>query len=263
MIARTWIKLYIEILSDPKMGRLRTHLWRRAVELFLLAGREGNDGALPPVEEMVWILHLSHDKIVEDLHDLAEIGVVHEAEPMKWVVTNFVKRQAASSVGERVRNFRERHRPITNRYRSSNEAGGVVSTSTSSSESGSVSVSDSGEEVQGEGAPHSPVEALAHPDVAVFCSVTGGRVPGAAQYTRVIDAVCYLRKTRGLDDRALAGYLAPFWAAWTERKRLDGRSYDPGNITWLTEWALNGSIPEVGGKQERAEVIRRVARGKG
>jgi len=38
------------------MGRLTNHLWRRAVELFLLAGREGNDGALPPVEEMAWIL---------------------------------------------------------------------------------------------------------------------------------------------------------------------------------------------------------------
>jgi len=29
--------------------------------------------------------------------------------------------------------------------------------------------------------------------------------------------------------------------------RLDGRSYDPGNITWLTEWALNGRIPPTGG----------------
>jgi hypothetical protein len=43
---------FIEILDDPKMGCLPNHLWRRAVELFLLAGREGNDGALPPIEEM-------------------------------------------------------------------------------------------------------------------------------------------------------------------------------------------------------------------
>ena len=60
------------------MGRLPNHLWRRAVELFLLAGREGNDGALPPVEEMAWILRLSEDKVLEDLHGLAEVGVVHE-----------------------------------------------------------------------------------------------------------------------------------------------------------------------------------------
>jgi hypothetical protein len=51
--ARFWIKLYLEILDDPKMGRLPDHLWRRAVELFLLAGRAGNDGALPALREYV------------------------------------------------------------------------------------------------------------------------------------------------------------------------------------------------------------------
>jgi hypothetical protein len=113
MTTRIWIKLIIEILDDPKMGRLPNPLWRRAVELFLLAGREGNDGALPLVEEMVWILRLSKDKLLEDLQDLAEVGVVHnsdtttgtgactnasgtgEVEPKKWVITNFAKRQVA------------------------------------------------------------------------------------------------------------------------------------------------------------------------
>ena len=68
MTTKFWIKLYIEILDDPKMGRLPNHLWRRAVELFLLAGRQGNDGALPPVKEMAWTLRLSEDKVLEDLH---------------------------------------------------------------------------------------------------------------------------------------------------------------------------------------------------
>jgi len=76
------------------MGRLPNHLWRRAVELFLLAGRGGNDGALPPVEEMVWILWLEKDKLLEELHDLVEIGVVRKTQPGKWLVTNYSKRQA-------------------------------------------------------------------------------------------------------------------------------------------------------------------------
>jgi len=54
MTSRIWVKLYLEILDYPKMGRLVNHLWRRAVELFLLAGRGGNDGALLPEEEMAW-----------------------------------------------------------------------------------------------------------------------------------------------------------------------------------------------------------------
>jgi len=52
MAKKIWIKLFIEMLDDPKMGRLQNHLWRRAVELLLFAGREGNDGALLPVEAM-------------------------------------------------------------------------------------------------------------------------------------------------------------------------------------------------------------------
>jgi DnaD/phage-associated family protein len=162
MTSRIWIKLYIEIMDDPKMGRLPNHLWRRAVELFLLAGREGNDGALPPVEEMAWTLHLSEDKVLEDLHGLAEVGVVHEAEPGKWVVTNFAKRQAALPVAERVRRSRIRDDPVTirnsscndyvtNRYKTCNESGGGDSSSTSISSSVSESLEE--ERVQGEGKP--------------------------------------------------------------------------------------------------------------
>jgi hypothetical protein len=106
MNGRIWIKLYLEILNDPKMGTMRNHLWRRAVELFLLAGREGNDGALPPVENMAWILRLSKDKLLEDLHDLTEVGIVHEAEPGEYIVTHFAERQVAMPGDERVRRSR-------------------------------------------------------------------------------------------------------------------------------------------------------------
>ena len=43
MKTRIWIKLYLEILDDPKMDLLPDWLWRRAIELFLLAGENGND----------------------------------------------------------------------------------------------------------------------------------------------------------------------------------------------------------------------------
>jgi len=300
MTTRFWVKLYIEILDDPKMGRLTNHMWRRAVELFLLAGREGNDGALPPVEEMAWILRLSEDKVLEDLHGLAEVGVVHAAEPGVWFVTHFAQRQAAVPVEERVRRFRARNADVTKRYKSCNEEAGVASTSTSISNSDPVSSEEgvqgeepqavprlpassaarppgmgpNGAETAGEspenygdgedllGLPSSPVEAMLHPDVRVFAAVTGGRIPGLSQYRTVIDAVRFLRGRERMDDQALAVYLTPYWLAWSSRKRLDGRSYDPGNITWLTEWALNGSVPS--GKEPaiskgKADVIKEVA----
>jgi hypothetical protein len=251
MTKKIWIKLFIEIWDDPKMGRLPNHLWRRAVELFLLAGREGNDGALPPVEEMAWILRLSEDKVLEDLHGLAEVGVVHEAEPGKWMVTHFAKWQAAIPVDERVRQFRERNggvtKDVTKRYKTSNEV--EVGPSTSPSPSPSYSDSESFKEEANFDFPSTPAEAMVHPDVRVYTAVTGGRIPGLSQYRTVIETVRLLRAREKMDDAALRIYLGPYWLAWSSRKRLDGRPYDQGNITWLVEWALNGSIPPFGGSK--------------
>ena len=137
---------------------------------------------------------------------------------------------------------------VTKRYKRCNEEAGVTSTSTSLSNSDSGSSEEEG--VQGEEEPRplpvSPVEAMLHPDVRVFARVTGGRIPGLSQYRAVIDAVRFLRVREKLDDARLGVYLAPYWLAWSSRKRQDGRPYDPGNISWLTEWALNGSIPPPG-----------------
>jgi len=42
-MSKLWIKLYHEILDDPKMCKLSDRLYRRVMELFLLAG-ETNKG---------------------------------------------------------------------------------------------------------------------------------------------------------------------------------------------------------------------------
>jgi hypothetical protein len=99
--------------------------------------------------------------------------------------------------------------------------------------------------------PRTPAEAMVHPDVQVYTAVTGGRIPGLSQYQTVIETVRFLRARRKLVDAALRAYLVPYWLAWSSRKRLDGRPYDPGNLTWLVEWALNGSIPSPGVPKSR------------
>jgi hypothetical protein len=76
-----------------------------------------------------------------------------------------------------------------------------------------------------------------------FYGGEGREIPGAAQYQAVIEAVRLVRGHEQLEEAGLRDYLRRFWLAWSSRKRKDGKPYDPGNITWLTEWALNGSIP--------------------
>lgn len=118
MAPRYWIKLYIEILDDPKMGIMPDWLWRRAIELFLAAGENGNDGLLPPVTQLAWRLRLPEPKLGEALRALSEVGVVHET-PQGWVVTNFAKRQDAVPDAERKRYQRKvsrsRHEFVTKR----------------------------------------------------------------------------------------------------------------------------------------------------
>lgn len=73
---KTWIKLYTEILSDPKMGRMSDKLFRRTIELFLLAGKEDKDGVLPSINDISWILHISEKEVKTVLQDLIKVGIV-------------------------------------------------------------------------------------------------------------------------------------------------------------------------------------------
>lgn len=123
MPSKYWIKLYHEALHDPKMGRLSDHLYRRCIELFLLAGETDAEGALPPVGDMAWTLRTSDDALTQDLVQLAETGIVTKSEA-GWIVTKFAARQEAVSGSERVQRYRERNRraeykcnvPVTKRY---------------------------------------------------------------------------------------------------------------------------------------------------
>jgi hypothetical protein len=327
---RSWIKLYIEMLDDPQMGRLEAGLWRRATELFLLAGANGNDGLLPPIPDMAWKLRVPVEELSASLQALAEAGVVQET-PRGWLVNHFAETQSAMPVEERMRRYRERKKEATKRNETGNEAAEVDSSSTSTSDSvsqdaehpdsleegvpGEVSAThpplgmlrdvaesamfDESSRRTGQGQleaastrggsppnggaartpprhdqpllPATPAEAMLHPDVRVFTAATGGRIPGLREYRTVIETVRFLRAREKLDDPGLAGYLKPYWLAWSGRKRLDGRPYDPANLSWLTEWALNGHVPPnpqlAEGKKPapprtRAEVIREVARRK-
>ncbi|MFC2028309.1 DnaD domain protein [Chloroflexota bacterium] len=147
---RTWIKLYVEIIQDPKMGQLPNWLWRRAIEFFMIAGEFGEKGLLRPIPDMAWRLRIGEDDLSKSLEALSEVGVVTET-PDGWKVTHFEKRQAPPSSTERVRKFRQRKKEgqNTNDLRNVNETDSethlkqLPSSSASSSSSLSVSGSSS------------------------------------------------------------------------------------------------------------------------
>jgi hypothetical protein len=92
------------------MGRLCDRVWRRVVELILLAGDTEDDGRLPPVEDIAWRLRCDLDQLRQDMSDLAAAGIVGKAADGSWFVVNFTKRQGAESSTERSRRFRKQRR---------------------------------------------------------------------------------------------------------------------------------------------------------
>ncbi len=107
-----WIKLYNEILDDPKMATLPDRLWRRTIELFLVCGRlsgTSKTGDLPETKQIAWLLRIPESELEADLIQIAELGIVVKTET-GWHVRNFAKRQNASTSTERVRAFRQRQR---------------------------------------------------------------------------------------------------------------------------------------------------------
>lgn len=92
-MANSWLKLYHEMLNDPKMGTMSDHLYRRTIELFLLAGQEGRNGLLPPLTQVAWALRTTVNDATLCLQELQELGIVTKLPEGSMIVTHFAERQ--------------------------------------------------------------------------------------------------------------------------------------------------------------------------
>lgn len=110
MPSNFWIKLYHEILHDPKMGMLPDNVWRRAIELFLLAGELDKKGNLPDTQEIAWLLRQPNlERFEAELEHLERVNILTRLEH-GWLVTKFAERQAAIGDAERAKAYRDRKR---------------------------------------------------------------------------------------------------------------------------------------------------------
>lgn len=104
-----WIKLYHEILDDPKMATLSDRLWRRVIELFLLAGKMGKTGYLPDARQIAWCLRMTVEDLEKDLVAIEQVGIIRREEN-GWLVVNFTSRQSPLRDAERKTLQREREK---------------------------------------------------------------------------------------------------------------------------------------------------------
>jgi len=228
MGAKYWIKLYHEILHDPKMARMDSELWRRTIELFLLAGETGDDGSLPCLEDMAWTLRANTEQLEIELIELQKVGIVSVV-GSRYFVTKFAERQKPMTKAEYMQRKRdeeqrqEYYQPVTKRYQSVTN--------------GNAEPEENREDKNKNRAyPDDATESL-----KVFSTVTGMMTFPSSSIDRDIERVGIIVRQRGVDDAI--NYLKDFYAAWVVRKRKDGKIYSKLNTTWL-DWAIAGEIPE-------------------
>jgi DNA-binding transcriptional regulator YhcF (GntR family) len=101
-------KLYHDILDDYEMATLPDNLWRRMQELEILAHEMNKQGRLPTIEQIGFRLRIMPLGIEQELHQLADMGMVEEEAPDVWVLTGYEERQSPVDSATRQRNYRQR-----------------------------------------------------------------------------------------------------------------------------------------------------------
>lgn len=121
-MANSWIKLYHEILSDPKMGMMSDKLFRRTIEFFLIAGKEDRAGKLPELDDIAWILRISKKDVQKAIDDLVRLNIISiQTDPLSamlgqpekkyYVITHFSERQKSEQTkSESNRAYYEKHK---------------------------------------------------------------------------------------------------------------------------------------------------------
>lgn len=101
-----YIKLYNELLDDPKIGRLEDSVKWLFVELLLVAGEYNQAGTLPDLPEVAWRLRKNQGPALEQfergIDDLFKVGILTTTPEGFAQVKNFEKRQGRMSGAERV-----------------------------------------------------------------------------------------------------------------------------------------------------------------
>ena len=101
-----WVKVYTDLLDDPKVGQLNDAMKWRFVALILLAGECDAEGGLTngktpmTVEEIAWRFRITPHRIQGEIERLTALGLLKEKSGV-ITVTNFAKRQGRRQAEKR------------------------------------------------------------------------------------------------------------------------------------------------------------------
>lgn len=261
-MADYWIKAYHEILNDSKMATLPDRLWRRTMEIFLLAGMLSKDksGKLPETNELAWLLRMNVDDLDMDLKQIQALNIVKKIEG-GWLVVNFAKRQAPATDKERKEQQRERERSqqyyggVTEMSRNVTQINRIQNTESDSvSSSGSLNnylslngLSESFNSLESlkslTDGPDKTFAQIGKVDyVKIWSLVTGQAMFPGSKADEVMNAMNALSE-KYVTPGSMVDYLKPYFEKWITTRTRSGLPYKKNNIAWLIDFAVTGVMP--------------------
>jgi len=109
-----WVKMYTELLDDPKLGTLTDSQKWRFIQLILLAGQCDKEGLIDmTTKEIAWRLRIDNETMANDLQELQKIGIIEPVDD-HWIVCKFAERQGRpqSVKRDQWREAQQRHRGV-------------------------------------------------------------------------------------------------------------------------------------------------------
>jgi len=110
-----WLRLYTEVLHDPKVQRLHPSLFKAWINLLCIANRDRDRGSLPPVEDIAFALRVKPAEAEKVILQLEEKGLLDRANDGTLRPHNWSERQRNSDVGAtRQQRYREKKKRENN-----------------------------------------------------------------------------------------------------------------------------------------------------
>lgn len=116
-MCKPWVKLYTDFIYNRTIKKMKDAEQLTYIKLIVLAGREGDDGHLPSLEDCAIELSTKKTKLEKHLSKLIQLGVI-EIRNGEYFVTNFEQKQCGVMTdAEKQKAYRERKKtkitPVT------------------------------------------------------------------------------------------------------------------------------------------------------
>ena len=105
-----WLRLYTEILDDPKVQKLPPDIFKTWINLLCVAKNLDMDGVLPEVEDLSFLLRIPENTVIQHLKELCQRGLLDENEIHGWKERQFISDNDPTAVD---RKRRQRHGHVT------------------------------------------------------------------------------------------------------------------------------------------------------